>query len=478
MPLPPVAWRRLLLVLAVTAALLEAVAGRYGFHRDELYYLVASRHLAWGYDDQPPLVPLLVRAETAVLGDSLRALRTLPLLLTLLDVLLAALCARELAHTAGNATAALSARAQTIAAAATAGSAIVLVAGHLFVTSGVGLCSWSLLLWLVLRVLRTGNQRLWPAVGVVAGVGLEANNLLAVLGLGLAVGAAVAGPRAVFRSPWLYVGVGLAAALWAPNLVWQAVHGWPQLTMARQISGDSDRLKTLLFPLEVAFPPLWIAGWWRLAREPRFRMLAVAAAVVLAVVLLAGGKEYYAVQLLPPLFGAGAVTAAAWRWRPWLVAFAVVYTGVEVVAALPVLPVSAYHWVQPLNAENGETVGWQELAREVAAVRPPGAAVVTENYGEAGALDRYGRPLGLPVPYAPHNGYARFGRPDTAPDVPSVLVGFDSRRLAGSWSRCELATRIDNHRDLDNQEQHKPVWLCEGRRVPWATLWQRLLHYS
>jgi hypothetical protein len=494
--LPRVAWRRVLPVLAVLAALLEATAGRYGYHRDELYFMVASHHPAWGYADQPPLVPVLVRLETAVLGDSVRALRTLPLLLALCTVLLAALCARELAGL----DAPRSRRAQLLAAVATAASAMALVGGHLFVTSGVDLCVWALLIWLVLRWLRTRDDRLWLFAGLAAGVGLLVNNLVAMLAFALALSAAAVGPRAVFRSPLLYAGAAIALLIWAPDLIWQWQHGWPQLTMARRISSNSQRVQLLPFQFEAAFPVLWIAGWWALARRQEFtgyRMLAVGYPLTLALVLLTGGKPYYATGWAPLLLGAGSVAVVDWLWRGdrarttrhtgavLLVAvLGVVFSLVEVVAALPVLPVSAYHVVQPLNAENGETVGWPELTATVAGVYRalPSAAdrssatLIAENYGEAGALDHYGRPLGLPTPYADHDGYADFGTPSG--DGPSILVGFDPADLTGYWGSCTPAARIDNGRGLDNQEQHKQVLVCRDRLLPWPVLWKRLLHYS
>ncbi|MEY9965690.1 hypothetical protein ABIA33_003736 [Streptacidiphilus sp. MAP12-16] len=493
---PRVAWRRVLPVLFVLAGLLEATAGRYGYHRDELYFMVASRHLAWGYDDQPPLVPAMIRVETAVLGDSVRAIRTLPLLLALCTVLLAVLCARELAGSDPL----RSRRAQLLAAAATAASAMVLVGGHLFVTSGVDLCTWALLLWLVLRWLRTRDDRLWLLAGAAAGVGLLANNLVTLLAFALAVSAVAVGPRTMFRSPLLYAGAAIALLIWAPNLVWQAQHGWPQLTMARRISSNSERAQLLPFQFEVAFPVLWIAGWWALARRAefsRYRLLAMGYPLTLALALLTGGKRYYATGWAPLLLGAGAVVAVDWLWRPGRVrsvrhtcavglaaSVGVVFALVEVVAGLPVLPVADYHLVQPLNGENGETVGWPELARTVAGVYralPSGAdrstaTLVAENYGEAGALAHYGGPLGLPTPYADHDGYANFGTPST--DGPSIMVGFKPEQLTGYWGDCTLAARIDNGRHLKNQEQNKQILVCRNRLLPWPVLWKRLMHYS
>src|SRR5438046_7548056 len=69
---------------------------RYGYFRDEFDYMSCGDHLAWGYVDQPPLIPFLIHISRAVLGDSLRAIRFIPALASSLLVVQAALIAREL----------------------------------------------------------------------------------------------------------------------------------------------------------------------------------------------------------------------------------------------------------------------------------------------------------------------------------------------------------------------------------------------
>lgn len=134
------------------------------------------------------------------------------------------------------------------------------------------------------------------------------------------------GPRAVFRDRWLWLGALLAAALWAPTLVWQAGHGWPQLGMASQIAtvGNGGSVPGWLFPvfqLVLISPlpvPVWVAGLWALARDPdlrRARAFAVAYGVLFAVLLAAGGKHYYLVGLYPLLLAAGAAPTLRWVRR-------------------------------------------------------------------------------------------------------------------------------------------------------------------
>ncbi|MFD7165339.1 ArnT family glycosyltransferase [Streptomyces violascens] len=140
-----------------------ALSGRYGFHRDELYFLLAGRYPAWGYVDQPPLTPLLSRAGTAVFGASPTGLRVVPALFSACSVVLTALLARELGARRGG---------QVLAAACCACSGYVLAMGHLLSTSTFDLTAELGVLLLTLRLLRTRDSRWWPALGAVIGVTL------------------------------------------------------------------------------------------------------------------------------------------------------------------------------------------------------------------------------------------------------------------------------------------------------------------
>src|SRR6185437_3206730 len=203
-------------VALLLAVLLIAFSGRYGYHRDELYFLACGRHLAWGYPDQPPLVPVIARLMSDLAPASLVVLRLPAAVASAALVLLTGLIARELGAERA---------AQALAAVCVAVAPLVIGAGHLLSTTTFDLPAWALAVWLILRILRTGNDRLWLVVGLVTGAGLFDSDLIAFLVFAIVVGLAVAGPRRPFRSPWLYAGGAIALAMWAPYLAWQASHG-------------------------------------------------------------------------------------------------------------------------------------------------------------------------------------------------------------------------------------------------------------
>ncbi len=463
--------------------LLMALAGRYGYHRDELYFLAAGRHLDWGYVDQPPLTPLLTRGMSEVVGDSLVGARILPALLAAAMVVVAAAISRELGGARAE---------QLLTAGATALSATVLLSGHLLSTTTVDLLIWTLLCWLVIRAVRRGGGPGWLWAGLVAGIGLENKSLVLFLLAAVVAGLVLAGPRRVFRDPWLWGAGGLALLLWAPNLIWQAGHGWPQLELSAAIaagSSGSSQPWWLFLPFQVVLVspgllPVWVAGLVVLLRSAGlrpYRFLAVAYGVLVVVFLVTGGKPYYVAGLYPALLAAGSLPTVRWlragrgRRRHLLLGLAFLMSLPNLVLMLPLLPERLLGPVVAVNYDAGETVGWPRFAETVGAVYDslPAAdhpIVLTENYGEAGAVERY--LPGVPV-YSGHNAYWDWGPPPTSARA-AVLVGF-SRDQAERWCGDLVeAAQIDNGVGLDNDEQGAQVWTCRSFSQPWNEVWPQL----
>ncbi|MDX3355995.1 glycosyltransferase family 39 protein [Streptomyces sp. ME01-24h] len=470
-------------VAAAVAAVLTALSGRYGFHRDELYFLVAGHRPAWGYADQPPLTPLAARLSTAVFGDTPAGLRVVATLACAATVVVVAAVARELGG--GRA-------AQVLAAACTAVSGFVLAVGHMVSTATFDVLAWVVVCWLVLRLLRTGDRRLWLAVGAALGVGMQNKYLVALLAVALLAALLATGPRLVLRGPWPLAGAAVALAMALPNLWWQAAHGWPQLTVAGGISADDGAENRVLFVLQQIvflsplFVPVWIAGGLRLWRDPALRWARafVPAYLVLAVVVVvSGGKPYYCLPLLLVLLAAGCVTTAS---RPRAMWRAVALTAVvSALISLPVLPPGAAGMVNAVNKEQGEQIGWPRLADAVAdawsgvpvAYRPR-AVVFAQNYGEAGALAHYGPARGLPAPYSAHMSFADWGPPPDSATGPVLLVRQEEADgLERYFADCRQVGSVDNGHDVANEEQHAAIVLCAAPNAPWSRLWPSLRHY-
>ena len=481
---------RIVVVIAgAVSVVLVAFASGYGYHRDELYFVAAGERLDWGYADQGPLTPLIARAMSEIAPDSLVVLRLPSAVAAGVIVLLTGLLARELGG---------GRRAELVAAACTAVAVIVLFNGHLLSTSTFDLLVWTAVTWLVVRAVRTGDDRLWLAAGVALGLGLLNKPLPAFLAVGLLAGVMIAGPRRLLRNPYVWSGAAIALALWSPWILWQADHDWPQIDVSSSIAaGESTSSEPwwaiVPFQLLLVSPvlsPVWVAGLVRLFRDPdvrELRFLAWAWVVLAGVFMATGGKPYYLAGLLPVLIAAGAVQVEAWLEqgrrgaRKAVLAAAVAGSAATgLIIALPVLPADGADPVVAVNEDVGETIGWPELARTVADVHrglpdPARAVILTRNYGEAGAIDRYGPALGLPRAHSGHNAYGDWGPP---PDggAPVIAIGLRPRELAAHLRDCTVAARIDNRAGVENAERGKAVMVCSGPNRPWSRQWPALRH--
>ena len=487
---PRFAWASLALGGCVFVVLVS-VAARYGYHRDELYFLVAGRHLAWGYPDQPPFVPLLARLLNDLAPGSVLVLRLPSAVGAAAIVPVTAAIARLLGGERG---------AQLLAAGSIAVSVVLLGAGHTLSPATFDLLAWAVIVLLVVSILRGGAERLWLVVGVVAGAGLLDDALVAFLIAALLGGIVIAGPRRGLRSPWLWAGGLVAAAMWTPYLAWQARHGWPQLTVSRGIANGASGSSTsrwLFLPEQLVLvslflAPVWIAGLVRLLRaeELRFARAIGWAYVLLALVfVISGGKSYYLAGMYPALLAAGAQPTLGWIRRGRrllrrsalaaafvLSAFSSIYYGLPVVALRTLHTTS----VVSVNYDIGETVAWPTYVREIATAwdsLPVSAraheAILTSNYGEAGAIDRYGPTLGLPAAYSGHMGFWYWG-PPPATGTSVLGIGFDPGYLARFFTKVRLISRLDNHLEVNNDEQHAPLWLASGLRGNWTARWPQL----
>ncbi|WP_063890789.1 ArnT family glycosyltransferase [Sciscionella sediminilitoris] len=483
-----VAWLPVLVVAAGLVALLIAFANQYGYLPDELYFRLLGKHgPAWGYVDQPPLLPMLVRTAMAVFGDSVWAIRVPAMLCAAALTVLGAMIAAELGG---------SRRGQTLTAFAVASSALSLNIGHYIVTNSLDTVAWAAVLVCVLRALLREQGKWWCWAGLVLGLALYAKYIVLLLIAALLVGLLLAGPRKVFADRWLYLGAGLALVLAAPNLIYQATHDFPQLHMAQALGATDGAVYRAMFftNLVLLLGPilfvLCLIGLVRLFRVPEWKPLrALGIGYVLATAatyLVDGGRPDYTAGLLVMLLAAGCVAADRWAGRgrlrlALLVILLVLGFPLQVMLSLPVIPLSDFHKFQR-SGRSLQDVGWQQLAAQTeAAYRAlpeadrSGAVLLTQNFAEAGALDRYGH--GLPPVYSGHNELYEWGPPPESARV-VIAIGEDKARLAAGFGSCRTVGTVDNGLGIDNPEQGRPITVCRDRERPWAQLWPGYRHLS
>ncbi len=469
-------WLPVVGLAAVKLAVSMVFAGRYGWHRDELYYLASARHLELGYVDYPPVTPAIARLVQVVAPDSVVALRFTSVLAGALVVVLAALMARELGG---------GRRAQLLSALAVVISPVFVGGNFIFETVSFDQLVWALLLWLVARVLAGGDRRLWLLAGLVLGIGLETKYTVAGLGVALAAGLLLTPGRRQLVTRWPWLGAALAVIMLAPNLWWQAGHGWDSIAYTLHHRGNTDGpvaywLQQGLFLVQPLLLPLVVAGAVWLWRSGTFRALAWTAILIELLFFAVGGKSYYPAPVYPLLYAAGAVwlersVGSRLLRRAW-VAAAVVTTLVLTPILLPVLPADVMARSGLLKVPTlAEMYGWPDLAHEVAAAYASlhrserrGAMVLASNYGEAGALDLYGPGLGLPPVVSPHLTYYYWAPARMSPNV-VIAVGYERQDLEPLFADVTQVGTISNSYGVANQEAGMPIFVCRSPRRP---LWQ------
>lgn len=480
------AWKPVGAVAATAAVALLLTINRYDYHRDELYFRMLGDHPKWGYVDQPPFTPLLIRLCAGVFGDTLWAIR-LP---GVLEIVAAAFLLAYIAREAGGGTVA-----QTLAASGVL-TTFVLVATHITLTAGPDLLVWLLVILCAMRALLRGQERHWLLAGLFTGLGLYNKHLVILLLLMFSAGLLVLGPRKVLRSPWLWAGLGAAVVVGLPNLIYQVVNDYPQLDMAAALRDNKgDEARITLIPLQLAwlgplFVRVWVAGIVTLFRDPVLRPIrafGLAYPLMLVALFAVAGQPYYSVGLLAALFAIGTVPVERRITRRWvIVAGAAVNAAFAILTSLPVLPVGVVGGT-PIPATNqgiADQVGWRRYVRQVADVYEalpasdkPHTVLLTGNYGEAGALDRYGRALGLPRVYSGQNELWWLGPPPASATVVVLVTEGDPGR-SGAFGSCELKAELDNGYGVENEEQSARVFVCRDLTGTWAGLWPSFQHFD
>lgn len=491
------------LIALVPFALHLAAASNYGFFRDELYFIACGRHLAAGYVDQPPLVPWLAALSQSA-GRNLVLLRLLAALGSAGAVL--ATCA--LVRLLGGKTIA-----QILAGLAVGLAPVIVGVTATFNTTTFEPLLWTLVAYFATRAVIDEDPSWWMIAGATAGVAFETKYTILFFLVALVASLLILGPRDTLRTTGFGRGVAIALGLASFSIVWQIAHGLPFIELLR--AGASGK-NVVLSPMGyinsqlVIYTPLaavlWIGGTIALLVDPHFqrvRFLGVTFAGLFVFFLALHAKDYYLVGAYPMVFAAGGVAferlCRRARWVPLGYA-TLAAAGALAFAplAVPVLPIESYVPYQDAvlgalhmrlaKAEVADTsaipqtfadeFGWPELAHAVerasATLTPEErahAAVYTQNYGEAGAVDFFG--TGVPPAISGHNNYYLWG-PHGATTY--IIVGGhigDYRRAFADVRALETL-----HTPHAMPFEDVTIFIARSMRVAPEVLWQHVRHYD
>jgi hypothetical protein len=506
----PIDWfsgKAIVFYLAIAKFVLHILtSNQYGYFRDELYYIAASKHLAFGYVDFPPLVAWLTALVRLLAGDSLVALRFPPALAGALLIMVAGMIAREMGG---------GRFAQVM-------SALAVLMAPVFMGTDINLTmdsfdqlAWAVSLLILVKLFKGGSPRGWILFGLVAGFALLAKLSILYLGFALVVGMLLTGQRSQFRHRELYWGGAIALAFLLPYVLWNAANGFPTLAFWMNYHNKVYSVTPITFLaqqiliLNPVLFPLWVGGLLFLFRPKNavWRPFGWIYLVLFFVLMVQSAKNYFLAPIYPLLFAAGSIGFERWTSgasRKWIqrTAIWVMVIGGLVVAplTLPLAPMdlqiqyiramggaaapSEKEFTDIIPQHLGDRFGWPELADTVAAAYAglpeadrSKACVFTDNYGEAGAIDFFGPARGLPPAISGHNNYFLWGPGSCTGEVLLYLGHETPEQLLQSFASVEQvgATQCTYCVWYEN---HLPLYLCRGLKQPMDVIWPQVKNIS
>jgi len=470
--------------------------GQYGFHRDELDFIMNARQLEWGYVSYPPITPFFARFGLELFGESLRGLRVLPAIAQAIVMVLAGLMARDMGGKRN---------AQALTAFAVFIAPVSLMGGTVIMYFAFDYLWWVLVAFFTVRLLATEDDRYWLGIGAGIGLGMMTKYTMAFWVAGLVVGILVTSNRKYLRSKWLYLGAALSLLIFLPNLIWQIQHDfiafdYLSFIHARDIEwgrADDFLINQLYEPANPLTLPLWIAGLGLClfsTSMKRFRALGWMFVVTFALFLVSKGRSYYTGPSYVMLLAAGAVGFENWLGTRaekvrrlgggLLWGMLIVGSIIGIGLMKPIVPVNSPLWeiTSDINGEFVEMIGWEDLTAQVADIyqsipesEKPRTVVLAGNYGEAGAFDLYGDAYGLPPVISGSNSRWYRGYGDPEPET-VIVVGLERDYTNRFFKLCEFSGTVRNSYNVKNEEttRHTGLYVCRQPRQPWSEMWQEM----
>lgn len=471
---------------------------RYGYHHDELYFLACGKHLAFGYVDHAPLVPWIAWLSDTLFPHSLFALRFLPLLSGAAAVFMTGMLVKKLG---GGRFAQL-----------TASIAVIIAPVYLRTGNILSLPSFEPLFWvtgfyIVVKIIQEDNPKLWLWVGVITGLGLLNKHSMLFFGFGLVAGMVLTPFRKYFRSPWLYGGGLIAFLLLTPNLIWQSSHDWATFRFMlnlneRVMSGISPfQFVTGQFLYLLPFNAiLWIWGlkFYLFSGDgKKYRILGWMWLFIFGLLLIFKSKIYYMAPAYPVLFAGGAIALEkfiyrkAIKWlRPVFISLMVIFGMLMSFISLPILNINktekvvniitfgAFKNIYELTSDLRGMFGWREMAKGVGKIYnslsdedKKRTIIMAAGYGNAGAIDFFGKEFGLPEARSLSMTYWLWGLPDKQVDF-VIGAGFRLKTMKKLFENAELAAELEL-KNANPWQNPFPVTICIGPKPSLANIWER-----
>ncbi len=444
-------------------------SGNYELHRDALLYYSLGEKLDWGYVSVPPFTPFISAIATGIFGNTAFALRFFPALAGSIAVIVIAKIVKELKG---------GTLAMVIAVLAFILSPAFLRSNSLFQPVTFNQFFWLLSGYLLVKLIKTHNEKLWPWIFLVWGIAFLNKYSITFFMISAFMGLLMSRHRKMLFSKYFITGGILAVLIILPNLVWQYRHNWPVIHhMAELQESQFVNVSPLWFIVDqvtMNLPGLavWLTGLIAVLffkQEKEYRAMAYLFIITLVIILFLRGKSYYTLGLYPIFFAIGGYTVQKY-FQPF---FRYVVIAAIVLVSLPLIPFSlpvlnhdqmalyskptasfTNRWedgeIHLLPQDYADMIGWKELARQLAAFYeklPPkeksNILLYTDNYGQAGAIRFYKSKTKLPEPISFSDNFLLWA-PDSINDNPLIYVNHELGDIQHAYGSCELVGQVKN----------------------------------
>ncbi|HUY81204.1 MAG TPA: glycosyltransferase family 39 protein [Acidobacteriaceae bacterium] len=511
------AFALLKLAIQIVGNILAQHAG-YGIFRDEMYYLVCGRHLAFGYVDQPPMVALQARVTELLFGfDHMWSLRLISAMAGAAKVFLAGLIVRALG---GNKR-----------AAALAMLGVIVAAIYLAIDSYLSMNSFEPVFWMIctlalIHIVQAQSlqprshstiRNWWVVFGVSAGLGLQNKDNIVFFLIAVLIALLIVPERRVLRSRWCAASIAIIVAIALPNLLWQIHYHFPTLEWLIDVKKSGKNvhlpllgfLKAQLLMLNPVTASLWLSGvlWLLVAKPARaYRFLGILYLIFLPMMIALNAKDYYLAPIYVIYFAAGAVCWFNWtRNVAWRNSLAALYAALLILAfiffvpfSIPVLPPhqfiayeqklgfkpkdSEVHAATALPQFYADRFGWHQMVQKFAGIYnalPPDqrniAGIYVGNYGEASAINLFGARYGLPVAISGHQNYWLWGPHGYTGQEMIIFNGATLAEMKPYYDSCVVAGQLDAQWSMPWEKGL--IFLCHGRKGNYAADWKDFKYY-
>jgi hypothetical protein len=474
-------------------------AGNYGYFRDELYYIVSgTQHLSLGYVDFPPFIAYVAALLNLISKDSLISIHVVPALNEALLVFVTGMIARELGG---------GRKAQILAAISTLLSLDLLAFGSIFTPDSFDSLWWSLLAYLVIRIIKRKEPKLWILAGLVVGIGLLTKLTIFFFVAALFISfLAIPSSTEYLRSKWIAVGGLLSVAFIIPMIYWNYVNGWPMIQFYLDFRGDVSGggplsfFITQLLGISILNVPIFAIGlyFYLTSKEgSELRALGLTYLLLYAFMTVLNMKTYYLMPIYPMLFAGGSILIERGSFArkgiirrfgsiPFI-ACLIVVAMLLAPLAIPILsPPTLIKYYGESNYQASplpDRFGWSGMVTNLSKVydtlpasEKSQACILTSNYGEASAVNFFGKSLGLPEAISGHNNYYIWG-PDSCSGHVLLTVGFTFTAAQQSETNTTLLTTLTCQYCI-SYETSLPVYLLVNQTFSIASVWSQLRQYD